>query len=117
MQSAMRIEGAQHGVMLWRNNVGAFQSPGGSWVRFGLANDSPQLNKRIKSGDLVGIRSVLITPQHVGQRIGQFVSREAKKALWVPGEDKPRESAQFAWAALVNAWGGDAKISNGPGSF
>jgi hypothetical protein len=103
--------------MLWRNNVGALQTPAGAWVRFGLANDSPALNKRLKSADLIGVRRVLIGPQHIGHTIGQFVSREAKHATWRPGEDPARETAQFAWAALVNSWGGDARIVTGPGSF
>lgn len=117
VQSAMRLEGAHAGVLLHRNNVGALQRPDGGWVRFGLANDSPAVNKRIKSADLIGIRRRLIVPADVGTVIGQYVSRECKRAGWKPGEDRERETAQYAWAALINQWGGDAKISAGPGSF
>lgn len=117
VQSAVRLEAAHAGVLLWRNNVGAFQSPGGAWVRYGLANDSKQVNARIKSADLIGVRRVTIMPQHVGTTIGQLVSREVKHAGWQSGESPTHEAAQFAWAALLSSWGADARIVSGPGSF
>ena len=117
VQSAARLEAARCGVMLWRNNVGATETKSGGFLRYGLANDNKEINARIKSADLIGIKRTLITPQHVGHVFGQFVSRECKHANWRPGEDKRREGAQTAWAALVNSWGGDARLIAGPGSF
>lgn len=55
VQSAVRLEAAQKNILLFRNNVGAFESENGRWVRYGLANDSPQMNSKIKSGDLIGV--------------------------------------------------------------
>jgi len=132
VQSAIRgIEAPSKGVFLWRNNVGA-----GSLykdedlcdscrynlqhkkrpVRWGLANDSPKVNKVIKSGDLIGIRPVLIRPEMVGMKIGQFVSRECKAEDWHWSASE-REVAQLAWATVINDNGGDAKIVKAVGSL
>ena len=116
VQSAVRLEAARKGVRLWRNNVGALVDSRGVPVRYGLANDSKQVNEVCKSGDLIGLRPVLIGPQHVGQVIGQFVSREVKAVGWhYTGAD--REPAQLAWAQLVTAGGGDAAFCTGVGTL
>lgn len=115
-QSAVRMEAGQKGVKLWRNNVGALLDKAGRLVRYGLANDSEQLNAVIKSADLVGWRPLTVTPAHVGQRVAQFVSREIKEPGW-QYTGTPREQAQLSWANLVNAAGGDARFCSGPGSL
>lgn len=115
-QSAVRLEAAHFGIRLYRNNVGALKDLRGVPVRFGLANDSPEINKVLKSGDLIGIRPVIITPAHVGRTIGQFYSREIKEPGW-RFTGTARETAQANWAALVNNLGGDAKFATGLGSF
>lgn len=112
VQSKVRLEAAQRGVTLWRNNVGVLKDINGRPVRYGLCNDSPQLNAQIKSGDLIGIRPVLVTHDHIGTTIGQFVSRECKSGGWkFKGTD--REKAQFRWAELVTSRGGDAAFTSG----
>lgn len=113
VQSRIRLAAAQAGWRLWRNNVGALKDETGRIVRYGLVNDSAKLNGNIKSGDLIGIKPVLIGPQHIGHIIGQFVSREVKKADWKYGEDLERENAQERWQMLVNSMGGDAKFTTG----
>lgn len=116
VQSMVRLEAARSGVMLWRNNVGALQDKVGRWVRYGLANDSEPLNRRLKSADLIGWRRVTITPEMVGRVLAQFVSRECKPGGWrYTGHD--REEAQANWAALVNTDGGDAGFANGVGTL
>ena len=116
VQSLVRIEGVQKGVTLWRNNVGALLDERGVPVRYGLANDSKQLNAKLKSGDLIGWRSITVTPEMVGARLAQFVSRECKRPGWrYSGTD--REQAQQKWAELVNAAGGDAKFVTGQGTL
>lgn len=117
VQSRVRLEAAQKRIYLWRNNVGAGKLvEGGRFIRWGLANDSAQLNEKLKSADLIGLRPIRITPALVGQVVGQFVSREVKEPNFKPDGSK-KYLAQQAWATLVNLNGGDAKIVTGPGSF
>lgn len=116
LQTMVRLEAAQKGMYLWRNNVGAGKLENGSFLRWGLANESDKINKVIKSADLIGIRRVLVTQGMVGQSIGQFVCREMKRADWqYSGTDA--EVAQLAWANLILANGGDAGFATGPGTL
>lgn len=115
-QSAVRVEASQKGARLWRNNVGALLDARGVPVRYGLANDTAALNARVKSGDLIGVRPVLITPAHMGATIGQFLSREIKAPGW-RYSGTPRETAQLAWAQLVLGLGGDAGFATGTGTL
>ena len=116
VQSRIRLEASQKGCRLWRNNVGAFTSPEGNFIRYGLANESASVNKKIKSADLIGIRPVLIKPYHVGTTIGQFMSREIKAAGWrYTGNE--REQAQLTWAELILSLGGDACFADSTGTI
>lgn len=115
-QSAIRLEAAQKGVYLWRNNVGALKDERGIPVRYGLANDNAQVNRRLKSSDLIGVRPLVIQAHMVGQTVGQFVAREVKKPGWVyRGDD--REVAQATFIHLVQSVGGDAAFATGPGTL
>lgn len=115
-QSQVVLEGAEKGVRLFRNNVGALRDDGGRMVRYGLANTSKAENDVLKSHDLIGWRKKLIMPHDVGSYLAQFVSREAKPPGWhYTGTD--REQAQLAWAELVAADGGDAAFATGPGTL
>lgn len=115
-QSIVRVEAAQKGIWLTRNNCGSLLDSRGVPVRFGLANESKAQNEAVKSGDLIGIRPVLIGPQHMGRTIGQFVSREMKHEAWTYRGDR-HERAQLAWINFVISKGGDAAFATGPGSF
>lgn len=116
VQAAVRLEAARKGVRLFRNNVGALIDSRGVPVRYGLANESKQVNEVMKSADLIGWRPVVIGPQHVGQCLAQFVSREVKAVGWrYTGAD--REPAQLAWAQLVITGGGDASFCTGEGTL
>lgn len=114
--SDIRLEASEVGARLWRNNVGATYTPNGQFIRYGLANDSPATNKNIKSADLIGIRPILITPDHVGQIIGQFISREVKAPNWRYSGNE-RELAQLRWAELILSLGGDACFTIGRGTL
>lgn len=117
VQSLIRIEAAQAGVWLTRNNVGAFMDPdSGRLVRYGLANESKAQNAQVKSADLIGFRKRVILPSDVGSTIAQFVSRECKAEGWRYTGTK-REKAQAAWRDFINTNGGDAAFASGPGSF
>lgn len=116
VQQAIRLEASRLGCRLWRNNRGACKDETGRLIRYGLANETSALDKVIKSHDLIGIRPVLITQEHVGTIIGQFVSREAKRPDWrYTGTE--REVAQLAWAQLIVSLGGDAMFANGEGTL
>ena len=116
VQSAVRLEASRKGLRLWRNNVGAGYSEEGSFLRWGLANDSKQINERLKSADLIGIRPVHIKPHHVGAVIGQFVSRECKAPGWTYS-GTTRETAQLNWANLILSLGGDSGFATSEGTL
>ncbi len=68
-------------------------------VKFGLAKDS---------GDLIGWRSVVVTPEMVGKKIAIFTSGEVK----VPG--KKLAPGQENWMRAVRGAGGIADVVYGP---
>lgn len=100
VQSAVRLEAAQKGYWLGRNNSGALLDQRGVPVRFGLGNESPAVNRVLKSADLIGIGPG-----------GQFVSVEVKRPGGVI------HPAQHAWAALVRKRGGLGLIVDSPGQL
>ena len=113
VQQRVRLEASRKGMSLMRNNVGVLDDRRGVPLRFGLANDTPQMNKEFKSADLIGIRPVLIRPEMVGTMIGQFASIEVKKQGWsYSGND--HEEAQLRWCTWVLKRGGYAKFLNDP---
>lgn len=104
VQSEILIEAAKHGVILWRNNVGAGmfkneETGQESYVRFGLANDSKARNKIFKSSDLIGIND--------RGGYGTFIAIEVKREGW-KYTGTPREKAQLAFIDYVKARGGIA---------
>ena len=117
VQAAVRVEASRLGRRVFRNNLGVTQDHDtGSFVRYGLANDSASVNAVLKSADLIGIAPRIIQPQDVGLLFGQFVSYEVKHAGWkYTGTE--REVAQLAWATLVQSLGGDARFVTGPGQI
>lgn len=112
VQAEIRLLASQRGWRLWRNNCGVLPDRNGRPVRFGLANDSPQLNREYKSGDLVGIMPLVITPEHVGHTLGIFTSIEVKHPDWKPSDKDERYLAQCRWRDLVLSLGGYAVITN-----
>ena len=116
VQQAVRLEATRAGCRLWRNNVGACTTSEGSFIRFGLCNDSKRMNTEIKSSDLVGIRPVIIKPKYVGRVFGLFLARETKKPGW-KFKGTARERAQLKYLELVLAMGGDACFVTGEGTL
>lgn len=106
----IRIAASAAGWRIWRNNSGAGTLDNGSFVRFGLANEP---GSTVASGDLIGIRPILITPDMVGTVIGQFVSVEVKHENWKPSMSNKHEQAQHRWCDLVRSLGGMAFFSTG----
>lgn len=108
VQSLVRLEAPAKGYKLFRNNVGAGEI-NGSFIRWGICNDTPAINKVLKSADLIGWRQEVITSGMVGSVIARFASVEVKAA-------KGRvHDAQTNWANLVRAGGGLALIVNQEG--
>lgn len=70
---------ARRGITLFRNNVGLAIYPDGSRVQYGLCPGS---------ADLVGWRTVVITPDMVGTGIAQFVAIEIKTPTGRPTADQ-----------------------------
>lgn len=106
VQSQTRLLMAQLGAQVWRNNSGACTDETGRLIRYGLGNDSAQLNRVIKSSDLIGCTPVQITPGHVGMTIGVFTALECKAPGWhlTPGDQ--RGQAQQKFIDLVRGVGG-----------
>jgi hypothetical protein len=117
IQSRTRLAAVKKRWRLWRNNRGAGKLDNGSFVRWGLANDSKKIGDVLKSGDLIGWRPVIITPGMVGKLIAQFVSVEVKSEDWTPPPLDTKDeaaAAQYRWAELVNREGGYAVFVNDP---
>lgn len=96
-------------VRLFRNNVGTGWQ--GRVVRRDdglliLADPRPlHAGLCVGSGDLIGMRRIIITPDMIGRAIAQFVSLEAKT-----GSGRTTD-AQRNWAAFVTEFGGLAGIA------
>lgn len=99
VSNEVRLAASKQGIVLWRNNVGAYEDPKtGRWIRYGLNNDSSAQNKRMASADLIGIH----------RPSGRFVSIEVKRPGWKHSDASERDRAQLAWAATIAGCGGIA---------
>ena len=96
IQQRIRLDCSRGPVRLWRNNVGRLMDQSGRPVTFGLCPGS---------ADLIGYRTITITPDMVGQRIAVFASIEVKTPT---GRPTPQ---QTAWLEHVTAAGGLAGIA------
>lgn len=111
VQNRCRLRARAMGGRLDRNNVGALQDKRGAVVRFGLCNDTPNMNEQVKSSDLIGLYPLLITPEMVGQTIGQYWAVEVKHGGWSWNGDA-HEQAQLAYGQLVRSLGGRFSFVN-----
>lgn len=98
----------QPNIRVFRNNVGK------AWVGKVIHRDDKTVtiaNYRILhaglcegSSDLIGIKSVVITPDMVGQTVGIFLGVEVKTPTGRPSK------MQLAFRAFVNKFGGKCEI-------
>lgn len=102
LQQRIRLAlGTQRDLRLFRNQVGQLPDPRtGRPVQFGLARGS---------ADLIGWRTVVVTPEMVGQRLAVFTSLEVKTAT---GRLTP---AQHNWLGAVRQAGGIAGVARSVG--
>ena len=111
VQQRVRLEGSKRGMRLWRNNVGAHKDKYGNFIRYGLANESKEMNKKIKSSDLIGITPYRVSVRDVGTILGVFTAVEVKQGDWkFKGDD--HELAQQNFINLVRSMGGFATFAN-----
>ena len=96
IQQRIRIACSTGATRLWRNNTGTLRDQHGRPVQFGLARGS---------ADLIGYRTITITPDMVGQQVAVFASIEVKTPT---GRIRPE---QQAWMETVQAAGGIAGVA------
>lgn len=98
LQQRIRLALGMHPELrIFRNQVGSLPDPRtGRLVQFGLARGS---------ADLIGWRTIVITPEMVGQRIAVFTSLEIKTPT---GRLAP---AQRHWLQAVDQAGGIAGVA------
>lgn len=78
-----------HGFRLFRNNVGVLRDGRGEYVAYGLCEGS---------SDLIGWRTIEITPEMVGTKIAQFVASEVKR----PGKKATPKQTNFINAVCAS---------------
>lgn len=71
VQQKIRAELGLGDARLWRNNTGCLQDRNGRAVRFGLAPGS---------SDLIGLRRIVVGPEHIGRTLAVFTAVEVKDA-------------------------------------
>jgi hypothetical protein len=85
---------------LFRNNVGTYQDKAGNWIRYGVGGPG--------ASDLIGWRQIVITPEHVGMTLAQFLSVEVKQ----PGKKLTEPQARFG--RMVATAGGVFGVAHSP---
>ena len=102
LQQRIRLAlGTHPELRIFRNQVGSLPDPrSGRLVQFGLARGS---------ADLIGWRTLVITPEMVGQRVAVFTSLEIKTPT---GRLAP---AQRHWLHAVEGAGGIAGVARSVG--
>jgi hypothetical protein len=96
IQQHIRLTCSTGATRLFRNNTGTLRDQRGRPVSFGLCKGS---------ADLIGWRTVTITPEMVGQQVAVFTSIEVKTPT---GRVKPD---QQQWLDAVQAAGGIAGVA------
>lgn len=96
IQQRIRLALSKGPARLWRNNTGCLRDERGQLVRFGLCPGS---------SDLIGYRTVTITPEMVGQQVAIFAAVEVKAPKGRPTPE------QTAFLEHITAAGGIAGIA------
>jgi hypothetical protein len=134
VQSEIRDAAGKQGIHLFRNNVGACTDDTGRLIRYGLGNDSAQVQRRLKSSDLIGLVSFrVLSPYHAD--IGRFIAVECKAEGWkfpaswrgrrptdadlpeLKSAEAQRTLAQWRFISLIRTQGGLAGFAQSVDDF
>jgi hypothetical protein len=97
IQQQIRLACSRGPIRLWRNNVGKLLDQQGRMVTFGLCPGS---------ADLIGFRTIVITPDMVGQQLAVFAAVEVKAER---GRPTPQQSAFLEHVAAAGGLAGIAR--------
>ena len=102
LQQNIRLALGQHSdLRLFRNETGRLPDPRtGKWIRFGLAKGST---------DLIGFKTIKITPEMIGQDLAVFCSVEVKTNTGQLSE------YQHNWLQAVKKAGGITGVARNVG--
>ena len=94
---AILLECAKHDFTLFRNNVGTGLTPNGHTIRYGVCNPG--------GSDLIGWKTVTVTPDMVGKQVALFAAVEVKT------ETGRASEAQLRFLEAVRNSGGVAILA------
>lgn len=80
IQRLIMLATSEAGATMFRNNIGAYTTPEGYRVKYGVGNPG--------GADLIGITPVTITPDMVGRTVGVFTAIEVKTKIGKPTEQQ-----------------------------
>lgn len=100
IQRLVMLAASDAGVTLFRNNIGAYTTPEGYRIKYGVGNPG--------GSDLIGITPVIITQDMVGRTVGVFTAPEVKTDTGRPTQ------AQLNFIRVIKENGGIAGIVRSP---
>lgn len=113
--SHVRLEAAQRGCWLGRNNSGGFYDQTGRFVRYGLGAFTKADN--MASSDWIGYTPTLVMPHHVGSVLAVFTAVEMKPSDWVFNSREERVLHQKNFIDMVLQAGGNAGFATSKDDF
>ena len=99
IQNGARLELSRHGILNWRNQVGAAETTDGRYIKFGLFKGS---------ADVIGCQPYVVRQEDVGTTIGIFTSVELKTATGRMTKD------QITWQQAIGQFGGNGWVIRDP---
>lgn len=101
LQAEIRLAlGMDRSVVAWRNNSGVLLDRNGKPVRFGVGHPG--------GSDLICMKKVVITPEHVGRTLAVFAALEVKTPTGKPTPE------QQHFLNFVTGFGGIAGVVRSP---
>jgi len=105
-----QVQASKMGGRLWKNHKGAATLQDGTFMRYGLLNESKRISDEIKSSDLIGAYPLVITQDMVGTTVAQLWLVEVKEEDWHFTGDA-HETAQLKFLELGLAMGARATFA------